>query len=145
MALTAKDDDKYAPRKTGLYDVIIDKWSGKDSTDKNQMWFWDERDHSLRSYGHADTDAVMFEGFNKNLVLYRQLGRDSQKFGYNSSTHFWRNDHTKRAMHAEAMRAGSSVVTENVDDNIQDFAVKWSIHYCGKEPTNISAGGGQAA
>ena len=77
MALTATSEDKYAPRKTGLYEVIVTKYEGKDSGNKMQMWYWDERDHSLRSYGHQDSDAVMFEGYNKNLVLYRQLGRDS--------------------------------------------------------------------
>jgi hypothetical protein len=105
------------------------------------MWFWDERDHSLRSFGHQESNAVMFEGFNKNLVLYRQLDRDSQKFTYNANTHFWRNDHTKRAMHAESFKDGANVVTESVDDNKEDFAVKWSLEYCGNEPTNISSGG----
>jgi len=71
LALTATSEDKYHPRKTGLFDVIVTNYKGKDSTDKMQMWFWDERDHSLRSYGHQESDAVMFEGFNKNLVLYR--------------------------------------------------------------------------
>lgn len=51
-----------------------------------QMWWWDERDHALHNYGHADTDAIMFEGYNRNLVLYRNLNRDSQKFSYNGST-----------------------------------------------------------
>jgi len=77
FALTANTNDKYAPRKTGLYDVGIESWSGKDSTNKLQMWRWDERDHSLQSIGHDVDNAIMFEGFNKNLVLYRNLGRDS--------------------------------------------------------------------
>lgn len=105
------------------------------------MWFYDERDHSLRSMGHQESDAVLFEGFNKNLVLYKILNRDSQKFTYNASTHFWRNDHTKRAMFAEESKAGANVVTRVVDDNLDDVGIKWSIEYCGNEPKNISASG----
>ena len=41
------------------------------------MWRWDERDHSLANIGHEDSNAIVFEGFNKNVVLYRNLGRDS--------------------------------------------------------------------
>lgn len=77
MALTAKTTDKYAPRKTGLFDIDVETWSGKGSDNKMQMWKWDERDHSLANMGHADTNAIVFEGFNKNIVLYRNLGRDS--------------------------------------------------------------------
>lgn len=98
MALAAGHEDKYAPRTTGIFDVGIEPWAGKDSTEDDQMWYWDDRDHTLHNYGRADTNAVLFEGFNKNLVLYRYLGRDSQKFSYNGSTGFWRNDMTKRAM-----------------------------------------------
>jgi len=31
LALSAKHEDKYAPRKTGLYDIVITKWTGKDT------------------------------------------------------------------------------------------------------------------
>jgi hypothetical protein len=44
-------------------------------------------------------------------------------------------------MHAESFKDGANVVTESVDDNKEDFAVKWSLEYCGNEPTNISSGG----
>lgn len=83
----------------------------------------------------------MFEGYNKNLVLYKMLGRDSQKFTFNASTHFWRNDHTKRAMHAEEWKDGANVVTEVVDDNGTNEAIKWHLEYCGNEPTNTMSSG----
>jgi len=44
-------------------------------------------------------------------------------------------------MRAEAFKDGANVVTENVDDNIEDVGVKWSLEYCGNEPTNISNSG----
>lgn len=62
------------------------------------MWWYDDKNHALHSYAHDDSDAILFEGFNKNLVIYRNLNRDSQKFSFNGSTGFWRNDHTKRAV-----------------------------------------------
>lgn len=33
LALSAATDDKYAPRKTGLYDVGVTTWEGKGSDD----------------------------------------------------------------------------------------------------------------
>jgi len=141
LALTAATNDKYAPRNTGLYDVILEDWDGKGSDNKLQMWWWDDRDHALHNFGHGDSDAILFEGFNKNLVLYRNLHRDAQKFTYNGSTRFWRNDHTKRAMSVAwaHFRAGESVVTEEVDNNHATSGVNWYLHYCSEEPTNISA------
>jgi len=141
LALTAETDDKYKPRKTGLYDVIVDHWDGRDSENKMQMWFWDDKDHSLHNYGHHDTDAILFEGYNKNLVIYRNLGRDSQKFTYNPSTHFWRNDHTKRAMHAATFKAGTNALTEAIDDHETHEAIKWTLEYCSNAPTNVNGGG----
>jgi hypothetical protein len=38
--------------ENGLYDVIVDHWDGKGSDNKDQMWFWDDKDHSLHNYGH---------------------------------------------------------------------------------------------
>ena len=98
LALSAKHEDKYAPRKTGLYDIVITKWTGKDTNNVDQMWWYDDKNHALHNYGHDDSDAILFEGFNKNLVIYKNLNRDNQKFSFNGSTSFWRNDHTKRAI-----------------------------------------------
>lgn len=138
LALSASNEDKYAPRKTGLFDVGVTTWLGKESGDKMQMWWFDDKDHSLHNFGHEESDAILFEGYNKNLVLYRNLKRDNQKFSFGGSSHFWRNDHTKRAMTvAHAMFAnGSNVVTSSVDDNHVEPGVKWDIYYCSNEPTN---------
>lgn len=108
------------------------------------MWWWDERDHTLHNYGHGDTDAVLFEGFNKNMVLYRNLGRDSQKFTFNSNTHMLRNDHTKRAMTIEwaALKDGANVVTKEVDDNNEQSALNWDFEYCNNSPVSTSEGHG---
>ena len=35
MALTVAGVDKYSPRKTGIYDAIIEPWSGKGTTNRN--------------------------------------------------------------------------------------------------------------
>jgi hypothetical protein len=36
MALTSSLGDKYAPRKTGIYDVGVDEWEGKGSSNQSQ-------------------------------------------------------------------------------------------------------------
>jgi len=106
------------------------------------MWWWDDMDHALHNYAHDDTNAILFEGYNKNLVIYRDLHRDSQKFTYNPSTGFWRNDHTKRAMSIEwaNFKDGASATTKEVGDTYNQGGVNWEITYCSEEPTNISSG-----
>ena len=44
-------------------------------------------------------------------------------------------------MHAEEFKDGANVVTEVIDDNLEHTSVKWSLEYCGKEPTNTFSGG----
>jgi len=55
----------------------------------------------------------------------------------------WRNDHTKRAMAIpwDTFKDGATVGTQSVDNNYSGSAVKWEIHYCSDEPTNVSSGG----
>ena len=98
MALAVASADAYAPRHTGLYNVDIEKWEGPGSKNELQMWWYDDVTHNLASKGKEADAAVLFEGFNKNLVVYKNLGRDNQKFGYNGATKFWRNDSSKRAI-----------------------------------------------
>lgn len=98
LAISVDEKDAYAPRTTGLYNVAIQNWEGTGSKDTKQMWWYDDIDHSLHSKALEHENGIMFEGYNKNLVVFKHLKRDNQKFGYNGVTKFWRNDFTKRAI-----------------------------------------------
>ena len=53
--------------------------------------------HSLQNLFTAEANDVMFEGFNKNLITFRDLGLPNQKFHYDWETKTWRNDKTGNA------------------------------------------------
>jgi hypothetical protein len=96
------------------------------------MWWYDDVTHNLHSKALEAEAAVLFEGFNKNLVVFRYLGRDNQKFGYNGATKYWRNDFTKRAIAVNwgAFQPGQNAVTEKVYENNTTLGTQWDIHYC---------------
>jgi hypothetical protein len=59
--------DKYAPRNTGVFNVAMMPLDEK-LNKKTQAWSYDKPTHSLHSFEYPD--KVMFEGFNKNLIVY---------------------------------------------------------------------------
>ena len=44
MALTVDPKDQYAPRTTGVHNVYLQKWSGKDTPNLKQQWMWNEEE-----------------------------------------------------------------------------------------------------
>jgi hypothetical protein len=76
LALTSKMTDKYAPRTTHVYDVGLSNFEGTGAEDRTQQWWYNDVDHTVHSFAHSDSDGVLFEGFNKNLIVFKNLGRD---------------------------------------------------------------------
>ena len=75
LALSSNIFDKYQPRNTGVFDVVIQPWSGPMSTEIDQQWWWNEEEHTVHSLSHADNDGVLFEGFNKNVIVYKNVNK----------------------------------------------------------------------
>jgi len=44
LALTARLEDKYKPYNTGVYDVVVDTWTGSKSTNLAQKWIFDDHE-----------------------------------------------------------------------------------------------------
>jgi hypothetical protein len=55
---------------------------------------YDEVDQSVKSLAHPE--AVLFEGFNKNLIVYKQQFMNNQRFKYDSVKKRWYNSFTGR-------------------------------------------------
>jgi len=92
LALTATKDDKYAPKKTGVYDVnvqpLLRTWNA-------QKWRYDAKKKAFYSQQYHP-NAVISEGANKNLFLYKYLGLNIQKFSFDQKTGIFRNLNSKR-------------------------------------------------
>ena len=132
MALEVKQVDKYAPRKTGVYDVDIQemrtKKSDKSKNKLAQQWLYDAKTRALTSRLYAN--KVMFEGFNKNLIIYKYNQKlKNQKFAYDVENHMWFNELTKRALlPANEVSPGSTIATDNMSS--ENESMKWDIIRC---------------
>ena len=68
-----------------------------DIVNKLQQFFYKESDSALHSMHFPE--KVMFEGFNKNLMLFNYKPTSkNEKFSYDSAKKVWYNEHTNRAM-----------------------------------------------
>ena len=81
MALTVSPLDLYAPRVTGVHNVFLEKWSGKEHPNKYQQWIWNAEEQSLKSVGQEG--GALFEGFNNNMIVFNWRGLHNQRFRYN--------------------------------------------------------------
>ena len=57
--------DKYAPKKTGVYNIGLQK---KVKGKKTQMWSWNEDKATLSPMVYPK--KALFEGANKNLIVF---------------------------------------------------------------------------
>jgi hypothetical protein len=84
MAITADPADQYAPRTTGVHNVYLTKWAGKEHSNLKQQWVYNSEEASLKSVGLPG--GALFEGFNKNMIVYNWKGLHNQRFHYNIGT-----------------------------------------------------------
>jgi len=63
--LEASTVDKYAPKKTGVYNIGLAK---KNRGNKAQQWMWEE---NSRLTPVLYKDKALMEGSNKNLIIYK--------------------------------------------------------------------------
>jgi hypothetical protein len=96
MVITADPADQYAPRTTGVHNVYLSKFAGKETPNLNQQWVWNSDEQSLKSVGLKG--GALFEGFNKNMIVYTWRGLHNQRFHYNIGTKKMTNRFTGNAM-----------------------------------------------
>lgn len=126
MALTADPMDQYAPRTTGVHNVYLSKWAGKEHPNLKQQWKWNSDETSMKSVGLPG--GALFEGFNKNMIVYTWRGLANQRFHYNISNHKFTNRFTGNAMDV----FGDKIIElENINTNEPDNSEgqSWIIDY----------------
>lgn len=69
LALEAAEKDKYYPKYYGLYNVYLKPWTGENSNNIAQQWYYDPSDSTVHSMLHPE--SVFLEGDNLNLVAYK--------------------------------------------------------------------------
>lgn len=129
MTLECEYVDQYAPRKTGVHNVHLAIWKGKENPSLNQQWVWNAEDTSLVNVG---TGSALFEGFNKNVIVYKWKGLANQRFKYNVATKRIENRFTGNALDvkADVIIAGQNIVSEEPD--LTD-GQQWEIQYQSEE------------
>jgi hypothetical protein len=75
VALTAKSEDLYAPKHTGVFNVEADRLQ---SGVVAQRWRYDAKDKSLAP--HLYPNKALSEGANKNLFVFDKLNLGMQQF-----------------------------------------------------------------
>ena len=94
---------------------------------KEQQWIYDVPEKALQSRGGIG--GVLFEGFNKNLITFRNMHMKNQKFLYDWKKKTWSNIATKNMVdiNGDVFKAAQNVVTEPADGT---KGQKWDIYYC---------------
>lgn len=130
LCLESEFEDAYAPSVTGLYNVVANPCKSNKRTGA-QEWYYDPHDLTIHSVLHPN--SVILEGYNKNIVVYKNLLLDSQRFHYKEKSKHWCNKHTTHCMDIkgvpEKMADNSiSVVTAKEET---DTGFIWKIEYSG--------------
>jgi hypothetical protein len=121
MVLQVDPVDKYAPRTTGVYNVHLHSWlKDKPFNDPEralQLWYYNAKRKALLSRKYPSKG--LFEGFNRNLIVYKYRGLKNQVWSYDTNHHIWFNDFSHHALAVEKGSVdesnpahGGNVITE---------------------------------
>ena len=69
LVLEVSSEDKYAPKKTGVYNIGLKK---KAKGNKAQMWKWDDNKGTLSPLIYPN--KALLEGSNKNMIVFTNRG-----------------------------------------------------------------------
>jgi len=69
LVLEVSSEDKYAPKKTGVYNISLRK---KAKGNKAQMWSWNDEKGTLSPL--VFPGKALLEGGNNNMVVYKNRG-----------------------------------------------------------------------
>ena len=84
---------------------------------------------TLQNLYTAANNDVMFEGFNKNLITFKDMNLDNQHFEYNPEKKSWNNIKTGNAIDLmlDKFNIDQNVITEPPDAT---DGQKWDNIYC---------------
>lgn len=103
------------------------------------MWFYHEEDHTIHSISHYDSHAVLFEGFNRNIIVYKNVRNHRQHFSFDKNKEIWINDYSGDTLGLENdnYRAGASIEAKTQDNDDKHTDVVWKMEYCEKPSQEI--------
>lgn len=84
LALEVSSEDKYAPKKTGVYNIGL---RNKAKGNRAQMWSWEDENGSLSPLLYPG--KALLEGENKNMVVFANKGMKGQKFNFDNINSIW--------------------------------------------------------
>ena len=128
IALEVSHQEKYYPKVWGIYNIFSAPFEGREHPNPYQQFEYDAKDQSVKSLSHPE--AVLFEGFNQNLIVYKQKNMNNQRFKYDSVKKRWYNSFTGRNLDISEFKAGANIFTHDPKDiNNQ----KWELEYCNED------------
>ena len=125
MVVEVDTKDKYAPRKTGVYNVFLQE---REVGKKTQLWTYHKNDKTIHSVSHKSDDTVLLMGNNHNMATYKNKQLDSQHFDYNPNNKHLISGKTKWAVEIDQ---GALDHRGNIGSNPESksFFQKWDIIY----------------
>jgi len=132
LAIEVNSKDKYAPRKTGVYNIALRKWAKEapdgDANKLAQQWKYDRKQRAFFSVAHPA--GAIFEGFNKNLIVYKYRSMKNQKFLFDLRSKTFYNAFTHRALQLKSndWESTTNVVTDKI--NIKLARQRWAVEQC---------------
>jgi hypothetical protein len=109
LALEVAERDKYYPKYYGLYNIGLGVYGGREAKNIRQQFIYDGEEHTVKSLFHPE--AVLFEGYNTNLVVYKNLLMPNQRFKYDDVKQLWSNTFTGRTITTDDFAVGANVHT----------------------------------
>lgn len=102
-ALEVGSKDLYFPKSTGVYNVeLIDFEEGN----LHQQWTYNNQDLTVRS--RQFPTKSLFEGVNRNLIVYRRLPNKNQEFFFDNIAHRLSNVNTHNTVEAEKVNSSAT-------------------------------------
>lgn len=107
----------------------------KEDTDHRkaaQQWYFNATTAALHS--KLFPSKVMFEGANKNLIVYRDLHMKNELFGFSNGTEDWFNEATKRGIMVQnhdpsQLAPGANIATAKINKKNEPYQ-RWLIVPC---------------
>jgi len=92
-----------------------------------QQFYYDDVDNTIHSMLHPE--GAIFEGFNRNLIVYKNLHLPNQRWEYHSVTKQWTNISSGRAIDIkdDHFHEHQNILTKDIDDTPGQ---KWDVTYC---------------
>ena len=92
------------------------------------MWYYSWKDHEILSKVHPG--KAVFEGFNRNLVLWKDKNLKNQKFKLDPNSLLPYNEYTKNGFKVLEYKEGASVKTGKVDHKKIPTDMQWKFIQC---------------